>query len=43
MCSTPSLPLFRSPLRPGVVVPIIVLSLDQITVCKQMTDVKLSC
>ena len=47
--STPSLPLLPWPLWPGVVVLVKVLSMDQIelydhlTMCKQITDVKLKC
>ena len=45
MCSTPSQPLLPGPLKPGVVVTVRILSMDQIelfsnlTLCKQMADV----
>ena len=41
--NTPSLPLLPDPLWVGVVVPDRVLSIGQINLCKQMTEVKLNC
>ena len=48
MWNTPSLPLFQGPLRPEVVIPIVVPTMGQIelfnhlSACKQMTDAKLN-
>ena len=49
MYNTLSFPLFLNPLWPGVVVPVNIAYKSQIevfnhlTVCQQMTDVKLNC